>query len=615
MKGIANGFCLLVICSTLLIACSSPAPSLPRSYLLSPSAPQEAKEISRPVWLVADNQIHNLYGEPIPLLRTGLADRLVEWAIRSVQLDFYGEYLLRWFLERRASAEPVHPVIHLGDASDISCTGEFERFLEIMRLAKGGWVMAPGNHDGFFYGDEQADLEGDSDWTDGCKNAGEPMTKDRFIRLYLQALNDQYGQEGRPLWTGPSIPSRGDWRVDSEKSAGRANSFLSAVTWNIDEGHPWRSFLVQELDLSAADEPVKVKAVILDTVQYRWKPCLLPLFLNAGWTGGLRDDQVDVVRSWIGQPGVSNPAKPCLWILFGHHRFEELGSSSQKAVDDLRKRSAALLYVSAHDHQGKFVVNGKDYEEGNWLELNLGSALDWPAEARRFGLIRAKMEGAKGLAMLPKPGRAYPEALGRLRIRPSDSAREEEWAVLLDTPRYVMEDLLREEGIPAHEPRWEATPNDPDYYLRHEDLRDLDAVRAEIILKSTLLASHRRLLENNPTVIGAAGDFWPEGCSSDALVLERIEILLGESRRQLETSGKPQEEKAILQALTAQRHDLTGFLVEFDRFERLRPVQDPETRRKYRLSQAVWASWYDSVHSRNAPVNARYIVFPPPNPP
>jgi hypothetical protein len=171
MKGIANGFCLLVICSTLLIACSSPAPSLPRSYLLSPSAPQEAKEISRPVWLVADNQIHNLYGEPIPLLRTGLADRLVEWAIRSVQLDFYGEYLLRWFLERRASAEPVHPVIHLGDASDISCTGEFERFLEIMRLAKGGWVMAPGNHDGFFYGDEQADLEGDSDWTDGCKNA------------------------------------------------------------------------------------------------------------------------------------------------------------------------------------------------------------------------------------------------------------------------------------------------------------------------------------------------------------------------------------------------------------------------------------------------------------
>ena len=76
MKGIANGFCLLVICSTLLIACSSPPPSLPRSYLLSPSAPQEAKEISRPVWLVADNQIHNLYGEPIPLLRTGLADRL-----------------------------------------------------------------------------------------------------------------------------------------------------------------------------------------------------------------------------------------------------------------------------------------------------------------------------------------------------------------------------------------------------------------------------------------------------------------------------------------------------------------------------------------------------------
>jgi len=69
MKGIANVICLLVMCSTMLSACSTPPPSLPRSYLISQSGPQDAKEISRPVWLVADNQIHNLYGEPIPLLR------------------------------------------------------------------------------------------------------------------------------------------------------------------------------------------------------------------------------------------------------------------------------------------------------------------------------------------------------------------------------------------------------------------------------------------------------------------------------------------------------------------------------------------------------------------
>ena len=613
MKGIANVICLLVMCSIWLGACSTPPPSLPRSYLISQSGPHEAKEISRPIWLVADNQIHNLYGEPIPLLRTGLADQLVEWAIRSVQLDFYGEYLLRWFLEKRAGADPLHSVIHLGDACDISCTGEFERFLDIMRLAKGGWVMAPGNHDGFFYGNEQRDLEGDSDWSDACKNAGAPLTKDKFIRLYLKVLNDQYGQEGRPLWTGPSIPSRGDWRFDNEKSARRGHSFLSAVSWNIDEAHPWRSFVIQELDLSVPDEPVQVKAVILDTAQYRWKPSLFPLFLNAGWTGGLQDDQLEGVRSWIEQP--CGAGKQCLWVLIGHHRFQELGSSSQKAVDDLRMHSGALLYVSAHDHLGKFVVNGKGHDEGNWLELNIGSILDWPAEARRFGLIRAKIEGAKGLVMLKAPARAYPEALKRLRILPPEAAEEEEWAVLLDTPRYVMEELLREEGVPAHERRWEATPNDPDYYLRHEDLRDLDAVRAEVILKSTLLASHRRLLVNNPTVAGAAGDFWPAGCSTDAMVMEKIDRLLGESRRQLETSAKPEEEKSVLQAMAVQRRDLTGFLVEFDRFERLRPVQDPETRRKYRLSQAVWASWYDSVHSRNAPVNARYIVFPPTNAP
>ena len=183
--------------------------------------------------------------------------------------------------------------------------------------------------------------------------------------------------------------------------------------------------------------------------------------------------------------------------------------------------------------------------------------------------------------------------------------------MLLDTPRRVIEECLREEGVPAHERRWEATPNDPDYYLGHEDLRDLDAVRAEIILKSTLLASHRRLLKNNPTVAGATGDFWPEGCTNDAMVIDCIDGLLGKSQRQLQTSEKPEDEKALLQAMSVQRGDLTVFLTEFDRFEKLRPVQDPETHRRYRLSQAVWASWYDSVHARNVPVNSRYIVFPP----
>lgn len=613
MKNIAKASCLLAMCSTMLIACSAftPPPSLPRTYLISQSDPQEAKTISQPVWLVADNQLHNLYGEPIRLLRTGLADQYVESAIRSVQLDFYGEYLLRWFLERQASTDPVHPVIHLGDACDISCTGEFERFLEIMHLARGGWVMAPGNHDGFFFGNEHRDPEGDHEWSGACKNAGEPMTKEKFVRLYLEVLNDQYGQDGQPLWTGPSIPSQGNWRYDTERGERRDHPFLSAVAWNIDGAHPWRSFVVQELDLSVPDKPVQVKSVILDTTQYQWKPSLLPLSINAGITGQLLDNQLDVVRSWVVQRLGLETGKQCLWVLLGHHPFQKLATSSQEGVDDLRKRSGALLYVSAHEHNGKFIVNGKGQDEGNWLELNIGSVLDWPAEARWFRLIRAKIEGAKGLRMLQRPARAYPEALKRLRIKPGAPAPEEEWVVLLDTPRRVIEECLREEGVPAHERRWEATPNDPDYYLRHEDLRDLDAVRAEIILKSTLLASHRRLLKNNPTVAGVTGDFWPGGCTNDAMVIDRIDGLLGESQRQLQTSEKPEDEKALLQVMSVQRGDLTVFLTEFDRFENLRPVQDPETHRRYRLSQAVWASWYDSVHARNAPVNSRYIVFPP----
>jgi hypothetical protein len=52
------------------------------------------------------------------------------------------------------------------------------------------------------------------------------------------------------------------------------------------------------------------------------------------------------------------------------------------------------------------------------------------------------------------------------------------------------------------------------------------------------------------------------------------------------------------------------FLLELDRFERERPVADPETRRKFRLSQAIWASKYDSVRSRKPLADDWFILFP-----
>src|SRR5262245_37083346 len=46
--------------------------------------------LTQSVVIIADTQIHNLYADPVELRRTGLANRLVNVAIRPVQLDLYG---------------------------------------------------------------------------------------------------------------------------------------------------------------------------------------------------------------------------------------------------------------------------------------------------------------------------------------------------------------------------------------------------------------------------------------------------------------------------------------------------------------------------------------------
>lgn len=194
--------CRPVVMGGLLIGCArisaTPPPPLPGGYLL-PAQQPPSQVVSRRIVLVADNQLHNLYGGPVPFLRSELANRLVQPAIRPVQLDFYGQDLLRWVVEEQGRFSPI---VHIGDACDFACTGEFRKFREIMRQAKHGWVMAPGNHDGFFFGNEHRD-----------------------------ATND-------------------DWRQADQAVADRA--VLRAVSWRIDAEHPWRSFIVQEVDLCTA---------------------------------------------------------------------------------------------------------------------------------------------------------------------------------------------------------------------------------------------------------------------------------------------------------------------------------------------------------------------------
>ena len=553
----------------LLGGCSwfSTPPSLPNGYLIPLEQPPSTV-ISELVFLVADNQLHNVYGEPVQLLRSGLADKIVPSSIRPVQLDFYGQDFLKWLVESRGKR---YRIVHIGDAGDFSCTGEFKRFVEIMRQAKKGWVMSPGNHDGFFFGNEHRDASND-DWRAACRNAGDPMTKDVFVRLYLASLVLQQGPGYRALarYLGLDqldredlerifslIPGNGDWRYDD--IPGSDHPFLRAVSWRINEEHPWRSFVVQEVDttLGTSGPPsnspgtdISVRIILLDTAQFDGAPTLVPLppsRVNAGLTGELLPDQVDIAREWFRL----NPE--AVWVMIGHYPFDSLTKRAQGALDGLRRDFRVTLYVSAHTHAGQFIVHGN--EEDKWLELNVGSILDWSLEVRTLQLYRADE---------------------RLMLR---------------SPRFTMHDLLRDrEGVPANAEEWEAKPHEDDYYLRHEDLKDLDAHKTEIRLKNALLAAHHRLLRFNPTPPEASSiaPFWPPGCKNDEDVLEKIHNVM--EHNQLDRKIE--------------------FLLALDRFERERPVEDPEKRSKFRLSQAIWASKYDSVHARKPLMDDWFIVFP-----
>ncbi|MCP4623339.1 MAG: metallophosphoesterase [bacterium] len=151
-------FCLLVLLPT--AGCRRKL-SLSERYEILSEKPN-GFSLTKNIMPVADNQLNYLYGDPI-WLRSGLTDKFVKVAIRPVQQDLFGQDILRRALDRYGSRLPV---IHLGDAANMACSGEFEAFLEIMSADTKAWVMAPGNHDAYLFGNTHR-LQ--KEWTATCR--------------------------------------------------------------------------------------------------------------------------------------------------------------------------------------------------------------------------------------------------------------------------------------------------------------------------------------------------------------------------------------------------------------------------------------------------------------
>ncbi|MEN8151775.1 MAG: metallophosphoesterase [Planctomycetota bacterium] len=583
---------ILALAAVVIVGCVTPDPA-PR---FTPA--WEKVDTTGPGWvrtrralLCADCQFNNLYSKPLPE-RNLSAESMAATAIRPPQLDLYSPDVLRWILRNDGADADV--ILHLGDAANVATTGEFDRFLEVMKSSGKPWFMAPGNHDFFYYGiyaPESERLLGSAAYRSGVS-----LLKGQFIRTYVAAIlgHDDEGcaalaaalgierRTGVPLSeVGDRLPLSFEW-----EAAGDGMGLLHRICWRIDEEVPWRSYILQGIDLGGPEAgPLKTKVYLLDSCQYSRRPEMVPnawrcypIGMNCGLTGQMLPDQLLKLREWLEDRDDREGAS-----LMCHHPFENLEPRTRTNLGHLWREYHVGVLVTAHTHQGYFAHHNLDCEEDR-IELNIGSTTDWPMEWRTLQAF----------------------------------ANEEERLIYIHAGRNTLVDVLEERGG-FFLPGWEIPPDDEDdyrkykqgesatgllatYYLGHHFMPywlsaphvepGRAAVSTETQIKDTLLWTYARLIRTFPTD-PASEPSWPRGCVSDTDVLEKLQRVVAD--------GVDFEEKV-------------EWLVQLEAFERSRRTHDRSTgestdhlRERYKISQAAWASRFMKEKGRRLRVEDEKI--------
>ena len=548
---------------------------------------------SRPVLLIADCQVHNLYSKSLPE-RNLSAEAAAGTAIRPPQLDLFSPEVLSWIV-RNGAPEAV-AILHLGDALDLGCEGEFDTFLEVMSGAGKPWFMAPGNHDFFYLG--TYDPQNTGVWEDACHGAGRMLTKDLFIRLYVAALlaQDDAGcvalaealeladqREAPRAELAERLPLAFEWHA-----APGSTGFLADIAWSIDAEAPWRSFILQGIDgggrAVTAGGAGPVRALLLDSCQYRRRPELVPngwqsypLALNCGFTGEMLPDQLRRIRAWVETGGKS-------FLFMFHHPFDALAPRTRASLGWLWRERPVGLMVTAHTHRGYYAHHDLGGELDQ-LELNLASTTDWPMEWRT--LVGHVNHDERKLYIQSKRYTLVDTLMNR------EGYFRLDWEIPLDAP----DDYRKyKQGRPASGVMlsFALYHHWVPYWLPQPRVRPNAAAReTEESVKDTMLWTYFRLLQQFPTDSSAKQPQWPAGCENDQAVVNQIVALGGE---------KKALEKKI------------AFLQELEAFERSRASRDPETgapnddvRARFKISQAAWASRFEKSQGRRLSVEDELI--------
>ena len=340
--------------------------------------PTPEKWFTRDIAIISDTQIHENKGESNRFLGKA-GDKVIPVTLRPSQQTIGAPEVLRRVIQDIPSNTPI---LHLGDAMDISCICEWEYFVKIMNDATQEWVFVPGNHDGYLAGNFHPVYGGEQyfkkdQWYQICNKGRyyniEPippriMDKNTLISEYIGLLSKKYSGYG----------------IDPSKQRDRIlvgdTTFLKCISWKIDKINPWRSYIFQMVNLPL-DSSVKINHSILlfDTSNYYFQP------QAAGVKGQITRDQLLDAAYFI-----SNLSDDSIYSFGGHHPLKELNIKGWKEKDKIifeeliNHKKALSFYISSHTHDGFW----KDHIIGNQIvtELNIGSINDAPVYYRNLKL-------------------------------------------------------------------------------------------------------------------------------------------------------------------------------------------------------------------------------------
>jgi hypothetical protein len=386
---------------------------------------RKSKNLKKPfdIAFVADNQINNHLASSGPL-RDLAADNVISVALRPPVLDLFSTDLFRVFLQDAGNKY----IVHLGDALNIACDFEFERFKNMLQIKQNspyrykGVVMLPGNHDHIYIGNSAGSgiLKKSpfrKAWAKSCNLESYPfkvpkdisrdiMHKTKFVNkyldlLYLQSRIPKFRQDFPISKSGFSCSVTNkksrqqffekktnmrfcEWKSKSDKS------FLRRVYYEVPTNNDirvsYRAKLLQMINMKSKIKNIKYLGIMLDSTDYLKPPSfggtlvggrnLISGTINPGLYGSFSKYQMAIVEKWIKnekEAAKKDPSiKHLVFVLMTHHPAVHFFGDNQKFIRKILLENPNSFLINAHTHMGFL------FKQLKGLEANVGSTTDYP---------------------------------------------------------------------------------------------------------------------------------------------------------------------------------------------------------------------------------------------